>query len=356
MFSNVTFYPHTTLIERDFEPHKTYLLMAAQHYDTNTLPVVSATTTLFCITVPAVIWKATLYEDALICCELALNTRILFCEKECDALAKSLASCQSVLMFVDWMDTHIYRYLDRLFSLTGGDVTIMGAGCGRTDGKNLPIMTCNAEVLNGGFIVLLSPLSSRIGSSHGSAFHNGYYIAHTENSNQIVSINGEKAFDFYTKMLKQHFHEEVNEANIFSMGLKYPLGLGSMGTEQPLRIPSGVKDGHLIVAGPMEEESTLCLMRSTPQSLLVAHSIAVEGVRGGDKELSTQSCFMIECVGRRLVLESDFSQELEAIVRELGDACHHFGILSLGEIANSADKYIEYFNESCVIGLLDAAQ
>ena len=356
MFTHITFHtPHNSL-DVCFEAEKTYLLMVAQNYDMDQLPPTPKTTTLYTITVPAVIWKAALYEEGLICCELASKSHILFCKSECDAPAVTLSSCQTVLMLVDWMDEKIYRYLDKLFSLTGGDVTIMGAGCGRTDEKTLPIMTCNGVELKNGFIVLFSDSPSYVGVSHCSQFHDGYYIARTENSNHIVTINGENAFDFYAKLLKRHFREEVNEANIFSMGLKYPLGLGGMGAEKPLRVPSRVENGSLIVAGPMDEESTLSLMHSTQKSLLRAYSIAIEGAQNLQKDLSSKTCFMIECVGRNLVLGKDFSQELEAIVRETSNAQQHFGVLSLGEIANSADKYIEYFNESCVIGLLDAAQ
>jgi len=356
MFTHVTLHTANKNPELCFDADKTYLLMMAQNYDTHLLPPFPKTTTIYTITVPAVIWKADLYEDALICCELASQSHILFCKSERDAPEITLRSCQTLLMFVDWMDECIYHYLDKLFSLTGDDVTIMGVGCGRTDEKILPLMTCDGVELKNGFILLFSDTPSSVGASHGSQFHDGYYIARTEQSNHIVTINGENAFDFYAKLLKRHFHEEVNETNIFTMGLKYPLGLGGMGAEQPLRVPSRVENGSLVVAGPMDEESTLCLMHSTPQSLLRAYSRAVEGAKGLQKNLSSQSCFMIECVGRNLVLGKDFSQELEAIVEETNTASHHYGVLSLGEIANSAEKYIEYFNESCVIGLLDAAQ
>lgn len=356
MFKTVSLYSSNELLNMVFLPHTTYILMIAQGCDTSTIISPPSTTHLYTITVPAVIWHNALHHDALLCCELSSQSHILFCQSEKDASPETLLKSHTIMMFVDWMEPKIYRYLDKLFSLTPENVTIMGAGCGRTDGRDLPIITYNTKALENGFLVIFSTKTSLVGSAHGSEFYSGHFIAQVENSNRIVTINGESAFPFYKKMVQQHFKEEVTPENIFSIGLKYPFGLGGISGEQALRVPASIENTDIIVAGPMDEEVTVCLMKSTPHNFLKASYSAINEGKLNTEDLSKKECFVIECAGRYTLLGEDFKQELGFIVHEMQGSSKVYGVLSLGEIANDAAQYIEYFNESCVIGVLDAPQ
>jgi len=356
MFKTVTLFQPHELSSLVFDPEKTYLLMLAQGCDTRLLPSAPESTQIYSITTPAVIWQTILYHDALLCCELSAGSQIVFCQKEKDASPDLLLNSHTIMMFVHWLDTKIYNYLDKLFSLTPEEVTIMGVGCGRTDGVDTPIMTHNTREISNGALVLFSSEPSSVGSAHSSDFHSGYFIAKTEKSNHIMTINGEEAFGFYQKMIQKNFNEEVTHENIFEIGLKYPLGLGGINGEQALRVPASVDGNAIVVAGPMDEESTLCLMKSTPEVLSHAPLKACSDARLNVDSLSTKECFVVECAGRHALLGADFKQELEAIAHSMKGVSTMYGLLSLGEIANNADKYIEYFNESCVIGVLHANQ
>ena len=356
MFNSVKLYQSSQLSTLLFHPEKTYLLMLAQGCDTHLISSAPDSTQIYSITTPAIIWQTTLYHDALLCCELSSGSQIVFCQKEKDASPDLLLNSHTIMMFVHWLDQKIYNYLDKLFSLTHEEVTIMGVGCGRTDGVDAPIITHNTHALNNGFLVLFSNLPSSVGSAHSSDFHSGYFIAKTEKSNHIMTINGESAFGFYQKMIQKNFNEEVTRENIFEIGLKYPFGLGGINGEQALRVPASVDGDALVVAGPMDEESTLCLMKSTPEALSHAPLKASSDARLNVETLSTKECFVVECAGRHALLGKDFEQELEAIAYSMKGVSNMYGLLSLGEIANNADKYIEYFNESCVIGVLHANQ
>jgi hypothetical protein len=356
MFQAVTLYPSHELTSMIFLPNKNYLLMIAQGCDPSFIADAPSTTLVYTITVPAVIWQSSLHHDALLCCELCCASNILFCQTENDASPQTILQSHTIMMFVDWMDPKIYGYLDKLFSLTSQNVTIMGAGCGRTDGRNLPIITRNKEALTNGFLVIFGTNASLVGSAHGSEFYRGHFIAQIENSNRITTINGESAFPFYQKIVQEHFCEEVTPENIFNIGLKYPFGLGGLNGEQALRVPASVENNSILVAGPMDEEVTICLMKSTPNTFLKASYMAIDTGKLNVRDLKSKECFVIECAGRYSLLGEDFKQELDAIVYEMHGASKIYGVLSLGEIANNASQYIEYFNESCVIGVLDAPQ
>ena len=352
MFSDVTLYTTQTCEKLTFSPSKTYLLMVAQSFDLSSLSLDKTPATVYSVVVPSVIWETAIYEDAFLCCEIKPNNSLLFCQKEKDAPTHILEKTKSIMLFVDWLDSKIYLYLDKLFSLTCEDVTIMGMGCGSVGGLEQPILAHNGHELKNGFLMVLSSNSSHIGTGHGSKYHDGYFIAHTKNSNKVVTINGEKAFDFYASILQKHFHETLTEDNIFELGLKYPFGVGSTQQEYPLRVPVGIEDGALIVAGPMEEECTLCLMKSSDHHLFKASLHAAQEAIDGAKNLEEKDCFLIECMGRQSVLKTEFQQEVNALAYEASKAKKIYGVLCLGEIANSARHYIEYFNESCVIGVI----
>lgn len=352
MFSNVTLYTPQTHNQLFFNPSQTYILMVGQGFELSSLRLDETTATVYSIVVPSVIWKTQIHQDAFLCCEVKPHSSVLFCQKEKDMSPHILEESKSVMVFVDWLDSKIYRYLDKLFSLTCEDVTIMGMGCGRVEGIEQPILARNGHELKNGFLMVSSPNRASIGTGHGSKYYDGYFIAHTENSNKIVTINGEKAFNFYASLLRKYFNEVLTEENLFELGLKYPFGIGSTQEEHPLRVPVGVENGALIVAGPMDEECTLCLMKSSDHNFFQASLHAVDEAMLGVDDIEEKDCFLIECMGREHVLKNEFQQEINALVYEASRAKKIYGVLCLGEIANSAKQYIEYFNESCVIGVI----
>lgn len=354
MFQKTTLYVGNKISRIAFEKGKTYLLMMAENCEINTI-VMNPESDIYTVVFPAVIYESKPYANGVLVCELKQETTMVHCAcengTEKETYKETLSKSKSVLLFVHWLDPRIYQYLDRIFSYTSEDVSIMGAGCGRTTMEKHGVMTKNGVELPDGFLVLFSAKTLCIGAKHGASFHNGYYIAHTQDGNKITTINGESAAPFYIKMIKEHFHEEVTCENIFSMGLKYPIGLGATRGEHPIRVPVAIEGESIIVAGPMDMENTISLMHINNEGLLKASTLAINEVKEGMGDLEDKVCFIIECVGRQMVLENLFSQELENIASNLLPLKQSYGVISLGEIANSSDKYIEYSNEACVLGV-----
>lgn len=354
MFHKTTLYKDNEIAQILWEEGKRYLLIMAQNCDIKNMHMNHAAD-IYTITFPAIIYGNKLYENGVLVCELTDDATIVHCacenDTEHETYKETLAKSKSVLLFVHWLDPKIYEYLDRIFSYTSEDVSIMGAGCGRTSMEKHGVMTKNGVELQDGFLVVFSAQTLCIGAKHGASFYNGYYIAHTENGNKITTINGECAAPFYTKMIQKYFNEAVTPENVFSIGLKYPIGLGATRGEHPIRIPVAIEGESLIVAGPMDTENTISLMYISNEALLHASSLATKEAKEGVFKLEDKACFIIECMGRQMVLGDAFSQELDTIASNLLPSQQCWGILSLGEIANSSDKYIEYSNEACVIGV-----
>ncbi|MBV5278413.1 MAG: FIST C-terminal domain-containing protein [Campylobacteraceae bacterium] len=352
MFQKTQLYTSDKISQICLEANKTYLLLVAEGCDINDIPILNVLAEVYSVVVPAVICGSDLYADAIIVCELKDKSKIVYCTKEKDVSKNILIQSNSVLIFMDWLDPNIYQYLDKLFSLTDDKFSILGAGCGRTTMKNDAIITKNGVALTNGFLILFSETKMVVKAGHGSSFWNGYYMARMKDSNTIATINGENAASFYIGLIKKHFNEEINSDNIFTMGLKYPLGLlGATYGEQPLRVPVAIVGEHLVVAGPIEDESMLSLMNSNHVCVLEASEKCLETIKKESENLEDKECFLVECVGRRVLLGNLFEDELKTISKHLSSTKKVYGVLSLGEIANGSTRYIEYFNETCAMGL-----
>ncbi len=75
----------------------------------------------------------------------------------------------------------------------------------------------------------------------------------------------------------------------------------------------------------------------------LAKAMAAHG--GGEKK----TALLIDCISRALFLGEDFSRELSAVNR---GEMPLIGVLSLGEIANSGEDYMELYNKTCVVGIM----
>ncbi|HEY8905633.1 MAG TPA: FIST C-terminal domain-containing protein, partial [Rhodoferax sp.] len=63
-----------------------------------------------------------------------------------------------------------------------------------------------------------------------------------------------------------------------------------------------------------------------------------------------ESLFFIDCISRVLFLGPDFPKEMVAV--NTGQPL--IGALTLGEIANNGSDFLEFFNKTAVVGLIDA--
>ena len=70
-----------------------------------------------------------------------------------------------------------------------------------------------------------------------------------------------------------------------------------------------------------------------------------------DEKKGHKTTFFIDCISRVLFLEGDFEQELQAVSRS---GIPLIGALTLGEIANSRNDYLEFYNKTSVVGVLQA--
>ena len=65
------------------------------------------------------------------------------------------------------------------------------------------------------------------------------------------------------------------------------------------------------------------------------------------KDKEENSTFIIDCISRALFMEGKFEEEL----KKLDPQSNSFGALTLGEIANNGDEYLDIYNKTAVVGI-----
>ena len=124
-----------------------------------------------------------------------------------------------------------------------------------------------------------------------------------------------------------------------------------MGAEIIVRDPFTVEAESIIVATEIPQESFVDILTGDPDSLVNAafksYGEAKDALHGGQEK----TVLLIDCISRALFLGDGFVKEIEAACQ---DNLPLIGVLSLGEIANSGKSYMELYNKTCVVGILDS--
>jgi hypothetical protein len=109
-------------------------------------------------------------------------------------------------------------------------------------------------------------------------------------------------------------------------------------------------DNGLVCVGEIPPGSFVRLLHGQPESLIAAAKKARQLAEQATRHnIASGNAFIIDCISRVLFLENRISEELKAA----GGQHRLFGALTLGEIANSGQDYLEFINKTTVIGIFD---
>ena len=155
----------------------------------------------------------------------------------------------------------------------------------------------------------------------------------------------------WTRIQERKFPRPI----FFDIAKAYPFGLLSEGSEDIVRDPISTNDkGALICVGEVPENSVLNILKGEEKTLLEAsREAALKALQELDSPNVTP--LLVDCISRSLFLGKNFPKELMEIKKLLGekDLPKAAGVLSLGEISSCGDGFLEFFNKTIVLGLLE---
>lgn len=263
---------------------------------------------------------------------------------------EELDTQSTMLVFVDGLSSRISGLIEGLFANFGLDDNFIGGGAGSLSFEKSPCVITPNGLMQDIAILARLPLYSSIGVTHGwQAISEGMKVTESDR-NIIKTIDWKPAFSVYKEMVETHSGQEIREDNFFDMAKSYPFGIAKLDVEMVVRDPLMVcNDTELVCVGEVPEGCFVKLLNGTPQSLIEAAAQAREIAETGFTQDKNKSWFFIDCISRVLFLGERITEELDAV----GHDTPVFGAFTLGEIANTGQDYLEFYNKTSVLGLLE---
>ncbi len=259
---------------------------------------------------------------------------------------------KTMLVFVDGFSKRINAFIESLFIVFGLDINYIGGGAGSLSMKQKPCIFTNGGLMEDGAIIALLDIDSGVGVSHGWNILKGPFRVTESNHNTIKTLDWRPAFEVYHEVVSLHAERIFSSENFFEVSKAYPFGITRMNDELIVRDPIHVNpDQSLTCVGEVPEGSFVTILNGDESSLIKAAEKSVHlSVKAFPEEKPMEMLFLVDCISRVLFLEEKFKRELEKV--------HYFslpmaGVCTLGEIANSGDEFLEFYNKTNVVAVLE---
>ncbi len=254
---------------------------------------------------------------------------------------------QGLFVFADALATHKNDFIQELFNYFGNTVKYLGGGAGSLTFKPFPCIFHNSGVFENAAVVGLFDKPLSIGVAHGwSPIGKPLRITKAE-GNRIHGIDWTPAFETYKKWVEDHSGVTINEDNFFDVAKSYPLGMIKLDSEMVIRDPFMAENGVLHIVDEVPEGEYVRIMHGNMDSLLEGAESALNIAMKHEKCIKGKMFFCFDCISRVLYMQDSFTKELDIITHDQKIS----GVLSIGEIANSGETFLEIYNKTIVIAL-----
>ncbi len=191
-----------------------------------------------------------------------------------------------------------------------------------------------------------SKLKSSIGVKHGWEKISEELQVTSSKDNEIYEINYRDAFDVYKETVEEFSKMKFTNDNFFDIAKGYPLGIGKISGELVVRDPITSNGKSLLCVGAVPQNSFVYILQGEAKKLIEAASQASKNAEFKGEHFT----LFIDCISRVLFLENEFSKEIDSIEKT---GYQLIGALTLGEIANNKDHYLEFYNKTSVVANIE---
>lgn len=263
------------------------------------------------------------------------------------------AKIVTVLIFVDAFSKSISRLIDGLFNIFGLEINYIGCGAGSLTMKQKPCLFTNQGLVQNAAVIAATCSSSGIGVTHGWHSVDGPYRVTQAEGNVIHTLDWKPAFHVYQKAVEKISHERFADLDFYDISKSFPFGITKLGAERVVRDTVRVGENNaLICVGEVPEGAFVDILTGDENTLLKAVEQACsESEKQFGQEIQDRFVFFIDCISRVLFLGDRFKNEIEKVYHPehpLVGAC------TIGEIANSGNQYLEFYNKTSVVAQIES--
>jgi hypothetical protein len=258
----------------------------------------------------------------------------------------------TMFVFVDGLAARISALIDSLFNLFGLEINYLGGGAGSLSFERKPCLFSNQGLLQDSAVLAVTMLKSGIGVSHGWTSIKGPIKVTEAAGNVIKTLNWQPAFDVYRQVVEAESGRSFTATNFFEIAKGYPFGINRLGAEKIVRDPIQKEDdGSLVCVGEVPAGTFVDILAGTTESLVDAACQALHrSLTAIGPALESRLTIFVDCISRVLFLQDEFGRELDAVHTE---EIPLIGALTMGEIANSGQEYLEFYNKTAVVGIVE---
>ncbi|KGJ97601.1 FIST signal transduction protein [Colwellia psychrerythraea] len=251
------------------------------------------------------------------------------------------------LMFYDSLINNIEDFIDCMFECLDHGINIAGGGAGNLDFIQNPCIFTNQGLHKNAVLLVTIPNKVSVGVAHGWKIFKGPFLVSNAHENTVYSLNYQSAFEVYCQAIESASDYKFNNSNFFDIAKNFPLGIEDINHNLIVRDPIYAHKSDLKCAGSIPINSMVYLLKSDTDTLIASAEQAAITAFSTPTEI-TSTTMIFDCISRVLYMEDKFEQELDVIAKHCTTPIL-FGVLSLGEIANSPSGAIRLLNKSTVI-------
>lgn len=250
-------------------------------------------------------------------------------------------------LFIDAFADGKEKFMDCLYNCFGTAVTVLGAGAGSLSFNQIPCIISNAGLQQNVVVLGLASIAATIGVAHGwKPISKPLKITESDET-KLISLDWRPAFEVYKEIVEEHSGKEISEANFFEISQSYPLGMVKLDAEHVVRDPYKIEGNIIYNLDRVEKGQYISIMNGNEASLIEAAQKARELIdeKFNAEEASKRAFFCIDCISRVLYMQENFTKELSILQ---GNSTVN-GALTLGEIANNGETFLEIYNKTVVV-------